>query len=190
MCAKKIILFNGPPRAGKDTASEFVLSENANCRLVKITEAVKNKAHKDYNLNVSHDFFEPNKDTPLDVFSGKTPREVYIETSETLREIHGENIVIEMFMDTVKSTDHDVIINPDIGYDFEAAKIIEEFGVENILLVRIHRDGKNFDNDCRNWIFAQGVKDVDILNSDMETFRNSIREAVAEFINPEPQLSC
>jgi len=94
---QKIIMFNGPPRAGKDTAGQIckhLLGEHAH--LVKFTDVVKEETHRQLGLSCPNDAYEALKDTPLAEFAGLTPRAAYIETSTRMKREHGPHIVAEM----------------------------------------------------------------------------------------------
>lgn len=58
----------------------------------------------------------------------------------------------------------------DSGFIEEALVQVEEFGKENVVLIRIHADGCNFDNDSRDYIDLadKGVACLDVFN-DKET---------------------
>ena len=146
---QKLVMFNGPPRAGKDTAGKICqefLGENMT--LTKFTTAVKDYAHETLGLNCSSDFYEALKDVKLKEFNGLTPREYYISTSEMLRAVDIE-AVSKMLLELLPDIKTDYVINTDVGMDYEAQGLADYFGAENCLLVRINRDGKSFENDCR-----------------------------------------
>ncbi len=79
----KIILVNGPPRSGKDTIGQL-LCQRLPLVLDKFARKLKEAAHALYGMpELPHDHFEACKDTPLEQFFGKSPRQVYIAVSET-----------------------------------------------------------------------------------------------------------
>lgn len=187
MSLKFVILFNGPPRTGKDTASDFLLGELPNSVMIKFTEPVKNMTHKRLGLDVSHGHYEELKDTKLVEFGNKTPRECYIETSLALREKNGENAVAKLFTESVLSTDAEVIINPDIGYDFEAEELLGVVDISKVLLFKVTRDCKSFDDDCRDWLTVDQkyseLKTIHIHNHDKAEFLQAVLGHVNEFVN-------
>ena len=186
MAPKFIILFNGPPRTGKDTVSEFLLKELQGSVIIKFTKPVKDMTHKKYNLDVEHDYYEDLKDTHLIEFQGKTPRESYIETSTNLREKEGNNAVAKLFVKEVLESTADIVINPDIGYDFEAEELFNSFDISNILLFKINREGKSFEHDCRDWLTVdtkyENLKTYNVFNDNKEEFISEVADYVRDFL--------
>ena len=186
----KIILLNGPPRCGKDTA-QLAMPDSIR---MKFAKPVKEGAHKAFGLmDADMDFFEDFKDKPLDEFFGATPRQVYISFSEDfMKKVTGDKKVfgkllakeIREFEDSVLEGGHTYMIT-DSGFRKEAEAIVEEFGAENVLLIRIYRGVLNFQGDSRSYIKLDdlGVKEKDIINMDIGDFKKTIKETVEEFTN-------
>lgn len=187
MAPRFIILFNGPPRTGKDTASEYLIQQLHSSVILKFTEPVKNMTHERLDLNVPHYHYETLKDTPLSEFEGLTPREAYIETSRKLRQEKGNNAVAKLFVESVMNSNEEIVINPDIGYDFEAEELFNAFDVNKVLLFKINRVDKTFENDCRTWLTVDKkypeLKTVFVDNDDKSVFLDSVLENVYGFIN-------
>lgn len=165
--AKVAILLNGPPRAGKDTAVEALaplLGEEA--EVLKFTQPVKDYTHRQAGLDCRHDAYEEQKDAPLREFGGRTPRQAYIETSARLKAEHGPDIVCRMFVEAIKNSPARIILNPDCGDDMEAEHVAEALGYDSVLVVRIHRDGHDFSQDCRTWVRGTRFATVDVHNED------------------------
>jgi hypothetical protein len=163
---QKIIMFNGPPRAGKDTAGQIcadLLGESLT--LVKFTEVVKAEAHRRLGLVCHPMAYEDLKDTPLPAFEGMTPREFYIRTSDDMKRVHGPHVVARRLVEKLQSIETPLIVNTDVGYDFEGIALMRHVGRENTLLVRLHRTGKTFDADCRGWVDLPGVETYDVENN-------------------------
>ena len=191
----KIILVNGPPRAGKDTAYEAV----PNSVRTKFAQAVKEGTHRCFGLDLhlyGMDYFEDCKDEPHEFFFGKTPREAYIAYSEMFmkpftgdKQVFGKLLArwIEDIYD--KWTDFNLPILPfivtDSGFRDEAVALVEAFGADNIKLIRVHRKGCNFDNDSRDYISLAdlGVEEEDIVNDNIEDYKQAIFNIVEEFNN-------
>jgi len=188
----KIILVNGPPRAGKDTAQEAV----QNSTRCKFAQAVKEGAHAAFGLDPREypmDVFEAVKDEPNVLFFGKTPREAYIAYSEMfMKPFTGDQQVFGKLL--ARWIDNWVENNPDInrpfivtdsGFRDEAVALVEEFGAGNIKLIRVHREGCNFDNDSRSYIKLDdlGVEEEDVVNNDIGDYKREIKLIVEEFCN-------
>lgn len=166
MASKKIILFNGPPRSGKDTATDAVIRScpSVDFHIVKFTEVVKDITHRDLGLPVYHDYYELLKDTPLTEFNGKSPRQAYITTSQKLKEKHGEDIVARLTAAKISNVEQDYIICPDVGYNFEAKALLAYADNNDCVLIRIHKAGHTFDNDCRERVEISDIANYDIVN--------------------------
>lgn len=164
MSNKRILLVNGPPRSGKDTVGH-ILRLHFHAKIDKFARRLKEMAHELYGLRgLAHDAYEEQKDTPLPVFKGKTPREIYIALSETyFKPLHGEDIFGHLLWDDIKD-ERGLIVITDSGFLPEARVLIDEVGVENVRLIRVHRPGSDFSGDSRSYISIPEVAEVDINN--------------------------
>lgn len=164
---KIAILLNGPPRCGKDTAVDALRSSfGVEGQVFKFTSPVKDMTHKNAGLDCQHDFFEELKDTPLDVFGGRTPRQAYIDTSADLKARYGIDAVAKLFVEAITASDASVILNPDVGDDMETECVADALSADCVLVIRIHREGRDFSKDCRTWVNTDRVKIVDVKNVD------------------------
>lgn len=183
---KRIVLFNAPPRAGKDTAANVLLSHLDVGEKIKFSDPVKRGTHGAYGLwHAGVDFFEDRKDQPCDEFLGITPRQAYINFSEKLmKPVHGPDVFGKLFVRTVGTSSSKVILVPDSGFYHEAVPAIEAYGADNILLVQIFMEGRNFDNDSRDYIKLPEVKTVHIWNrwGELDEFEKTICKVVGRWI--------
>jgi hypothetical protein len=177
------ILFNGPPRSGKDTvANRLAASLPVPNAVLKFTAPVKDLAHRRLGLHCAIDAYEVQKDTPLPEFRGLTPRETYIRTSEGLKAEKGVTAVADLFVQAMLALPVPLVINPDVGFDYEAEAVADALGPDNVLLVRIHREGRDFSNDCRSWVHVPRIPSVDLVNEEGRqdrTFQNARHAAEA-----------
>jgi len=185
----KIFLLNGPAGSGKDTAAAH-LQEYFEGKLVKFATPLKKAATAIYcdgdeKLFEHFDTFE-RKGIPEEIFFGKSCRQVQINISEYfLKPMHGEDVFGQILKQRIKraSTNYNLFFVSDSGFAPEAEVLIKEFGSENVVLIRIHRDGHTFDGDSRNYINLDqhNVRTYDIVNpnEDVGTFLSRLREVVA-----------
>lgn len=179
----KIILFNGPPGVGKDTIAEAVsrgqfitLSDVLRLPPLKFAAPLK-RAVRDLYLNGDQDLF--NKyDSPQEKnnakveFLGKSCRELQIAISETyFKPLHGEAVFGRLLASEIKhvlsknTRKPDNIFISDSGFVPEAQVLIDTFGAENIVLVRLYQEGKDFTGDSRSYIeLPSPVLTIDIDN--------------------------
>jgi hypothetical protein len=182
---KIAILFNGPPRAGKDTAVNALVEGIVdNYEIIKFTGPVKDLTHLNYGLSCAQDAYETNKDTPLADFNGKTPRQAYIETSSNLKKMNGSDAVAKLFVEAIHASDAEIILNPDVGDDMEALAVANSLGLENVLVLRIHTDGHDFSKDCRTWVQSHELTIIDIVNENgkRREFETEVAARVRSFL--------
>ena len=174
----KIILFNGPPRSGKDTAADIAYEmTNADPFMkssLKFAKVVKEGAHHTLGLirpngvPYAHGFFESNKDEKIREFRGFSPRETYIWYSEeVMKPRYGPAIFGEILADQIGPGAPDaVIFISDSGFLEEVEVLLDRYGPAALTLVRMHRSGCTFDGDSRSYLGLSdwGVKTFDIRN--------------------------
>lgn len=174
---RRIILLNGPPRSGKDTAGNHIMDRFGATR-ASFADELKTRTHGLYGIRgVSPLHFEDVKDQPLPEFLGLTPRQAYINTSELLlKQAHGKDVMGRLLLQNALVCPG-LYVAPDSGFVEEAHPIIEALGHENALLIRVHatKRGCTFTGDSRNFIGLARVKTYDVHNDDFGD------EAVARF---------
>lgn len=179
---KIVILFNGPKRAGKDTASAALADAAGTAvRLLKFTDPVKRLAHETRGIERPTWWFEPVKDAPLAEFGGLTPRQAYIATGDRLREERGEDAVAKLFVEAMAACGAEIVVGSDLGREAEAALAAEAVGAENVFILRIHRDGHDFREDCRGWIDVPGIRSEDVWNRGDASFVEEVVRRCAAF---------
>lgn len=182
----KVILFNGPPRSGKDTAADTAVELLGRRALkMKFADAVKAGTHVSYGISdVRPDYFELVKDEPCEDFFGLTPRQAYIHHSETyMKPLHGQDVFGRIMVKRMQSMPAEIAVVSDSGFIAEAKPVIDLVGAENVFLVRIHRVGCDFRNDSRSYIELKGVTTLDLKNDRRECFRYSAFGEVMEWLN-------
>lgn len=167
----KIILLNGPPGSGKDTAANFFHDEYGAYH-TKFAKALKEATHALYGLGaLPDDFFESTKNKPNAVFFGLSPRQAYIKVSEELvKPALGQRFFGEVMRETCKravADGNEVIVISDSGFAEEAQPLIREFGVANVRLLQIHAEarGCTFEGDSRSYISIPGVAPANVFNN-------------------------
>ena len=161
----KIVLLNGPPRSGK-TACAKMLTERIGedrCGILGFSYHLKHMVHAIYGLDDrgDPDMFDAVKSESLREFFFSTPREAYIWWSEKAAKVaHGDRFFGDMWLKRAKEMNKAFMFVPDCGFHSEVIPLIREYGPENLLLCRIHREGTSFANDSRNYI---DLRDSDVL---------------------------
>lgn len=148
-----LYLLNGPPRSGKDTVAQTLREMlPGQSRHVKLSQELKQRTHAMYGLaDRPAQYFEDVKDQPHEEFLGLTPRQAYIEAHERYwKPVHGEAILGELLAQRIKASGLDPhYIVSDAGDRPQTLPLLRQVGAENTVLIRIERDGCEWDN--RRW---------------------------------------
>lgn len=183
MTREHIYFLNGPPSSGKDTAGEM-LAEITGGRVAKFAGPLKQATHVLYaalsgaltheNLDqlLQHDAWEREKEVPMPLLFGRTPREVYIAVSELLcKPTHGIDFFGKVLLRNIRDWQAAnpgkpmIVCVTDSGFGHEAGPIVKHFGTENCTLIRLHRPDCTFEGDSRGYIELPGVNTIDIHNT-------------------------
>lgn len=181
----KIILFNGPPRSGKDTASNFALEFLGIAGVqYRFAAPLKKAVHGLFNLSPNIELFDAVKEQSLDVFFGMTPREAYIWMSEEVaKPKFGKDFFTRVAINAIKNYKDQFIIISDCGFKEEVIGLIAAFGAENIAIVHMERDGTSFEKDSRSYISDAGCKEFKIVNNgQLYNLRMDVEKVIEEFI--------
>lgn len=199
---KSLILLNGPPRCGKDTAGAIlerrIGGDGSVVWVEKVSRILKERTHALYGqvdrtgAPLPHDYFEDQKDTPLPEFLGLTPRQAYIAVSEKyLKPLHGEDALGKMLADDLAKTLNDpafpkprAVIVTDSGFRAESEPLAAM--AERTLLVHIHREGCTFEGDSRdywNWRAPHGPERsvIELVNPGTMEGYERVLESVVEW---------
>lgn len=184
----KVIILNAPPRSGKDTIAKL-FEENHNFPIVSFKRPMFNIASCILGETAYQVFIEV-YDTDLkdskkfDFLGGMTCREFMIWISEEIVKPKFGNKHFGWLMSEAleeMSEDCNTFICSDGGFPDEVEALID-FGHE-VHLVRMHRDGFNFDNDSRDYIHLSGTYaerakqyDINMIDGNPE---HSMREIAA-----------
>jgi len=167
---KYIILFNGPPGSGKDAiASEFQLQYPERTHICKFADNIRQTIFAIF-PHVNKDNYDELKNKPLGGIYGQdiTLRQFIIKYAEQFmkpqfgKDIFGmitcQNIHNILRNDKEKK----FIMVTDLGHQSELESVIQSFPNENIkiILIKLTREGCNFEGDSRYYI------DVKQLNED------------------------
>lgn len=167
---KKVVLFNGPPGVGKDTAvsiaKSFLTGAYGAGQLIgyrpvsmKFADPLKQAAHALLGIPYSCDYYEKEfgnawKNGPQPEFFGQSPRAVYISLSESFaKETFGIQVFGQVAARRVAlEKSANVFLFSDSGFTDEALPIIKLVGVENVYVVELSRPGHDFSGDSRGYI--------------------------------------
>lgn len=186
---RRVILFNGPKRVGKDTATDVALRLCHDLGIpvysLKVAEPLKSAFHVLHGFDgVPADFFEKVKDQPVPELGGMKPRDGYIDLSENyVKPKYGDDHFGKVAVTRIKRLAEGVVVISDCGFDAEVAHISAAFGEENVHLIRLYRP----DHDFEPWVEGKGgdsrgyvshtYEDGEIRNDGtLEQFQDEVRE--------------
>jgi len=168
----KVIIFNGPPGSGKDTLGTMMHDfmhkqghrktylQSFKSPLVDIALAVSGVERAQWNYWYSKD-----KEIARDELGGLSCREFLIKISEkTIKPVFGKGYFGARVSKTLLNG---VNIFTDGGFVEEVEEIINVVGAQNVIIVRLHREGHTFKKDSRNYIYIPAVAQFDVNNVDV-----------------------
>lgn len=180
-----VILFNGPPGAGKDTAVSAYEAHGRyfNIEKRKFAESVKIGAHALFGLFNERGqpypaaMFEAVKNEPRTEFWGMSPRAAYIWYSEeVMKPKWGPGVFGRIEAQKLKKDR--VHLFSDSGFAPEAEEVAKIAGKRNMLLVRLFRPGHTFEGDSRSYISLPGVDSIDLTNDGGPSFLKTVAHEV------------
>jgi len=182
---KRIILFNGPPRSGKDTAARFVYSDNPFIHWFRFSQPLKDMVSAMFTLNSTDaKVIEEHKDNKLPLLFDNTFRELQIWLSEEcMKHRFGKDIFGRLARRRVENSLAKLFINSDCGFVEEAIPLLDLVGPKNMLIVQIHREGYDFSKDSRSYITLPGVQTVKLVNQGkLRDYEYNVQAVVKEWL--------
>lgn len=201
----KIILLNGPPSSGKDTAAKHIRQSinegilkpwpdtpkpwtNVPMRVVldRMSMPIKRAFAGTMNLPITEDGevhpWESQKSAIIPEF-GISYRQWQIDFSESFLKDYDLAIFGKLLVARIRRRFERGIANlmviPDCGFQVEIATIYSAFPPEDILLVRCHRPGFTFAGDSRSYVHApQGCAVFDPINELQHQYLEQIEAGV------------
>ena len=146
---KKIVCFNAPPESGKDTGALF-LQKTFGGEIYSIASPIKKIVADIYKVPISK--LEKNKNQSLPELLSCTPRECYIQYGEAIKQLHGDNYWIDFTIERIKNSQENLFFITDLGFQKELNQLVKTFEIENVLLLKLFRQGCTFDNDSRYYV--------------------------------------
>jgi len=149
-----ILVFNGPPRSGKDLSCDFLRNEMGFAQL-----SFKEQLFLDTFevFSVPQEWFmenyDQNKEVPYRELGGKTKRQALIHTSENvMKPKHGSDYYGVVLAGKIKDGVNYCL--SDGGFVHEILPLINRIGAANIAIVQLHRNGCDYSSDSRSYIYG------------------------------------
>ena len=167
----KIILLNAPPNTGKDTIADYVVEkygftkEQFKNPLFTIAATLLGMTLEDFLLKYQDRQWKESVHPLL----GISVRQLLIKTSEEwTKPLLGNRAFGVLAAERMQHNTN--YIFSDSGFIEELDPIVEKFGAENILVVRIMREGCSYNGDSRSYLkyehlFSMGVETPLFINN-------------------------
>jgi len=177
-----LILFNGPPGSGKDECARHMYKRTT-VHWFRYSQPIKDGIRAMFALTeAEYADAEKKKDEPSKMFFGKTFREVQISFSEQWAKVFFSNQIFgHLALRRVKKSISTVFVCSDSGFATEVEPFFQHFHKDDVLLIKLHRPGKSFSADSRNYIDLPGVMTIK-LNNDASL--NTLFENVDMIVTP------
>lgn len=166
-----IILLNGPPGSGKDTAAtiiqDWLSNHDLQSQITRFSSPIKRAFAGFIGASEVDELGEStlharDKDSPLPILNNRSYRDWQIAFSEDFIKPHyGENTFAQLLVDEIYQSEHSIIrgrfwIISDCGFQSEVDYFTESFDPAAIALFRIQRPGHTFAKDSRQYVEPKG----------------------------------
>lgn len=187
----KVIVFNSPPGAGKDSAADYLKSceeyshatrRQFKDRLFEITCAIYGVPIEDFTGPM---YTRTNKEKPYNRLDGLSPRQALIRVSEDIIKPNFSKMYFGRAMAAQCAKD-DLTLISDSGFIDELVPVAIEVDPENVLVIRIFREGYTYANDSRDYLdpdqlARMGVLTADIRNNGTEEQLHEQAKKIVDF---------
>lgn len=164
-----ILICNGAPGSGKDAICEYLKTKNF--KHIEFKEQLFIDTINEFNVDEKW-FFEgytrEQKDIPEERLGGKSRRTALIHTSENVyKKKYGNDYYGRQAANKMKPYGSYCI--SDGGFIEELSHIINKFGKDDILMIRLYRTGSSFEGDSRKYINCANTIDTYICGEKTNT---------------------
>ena len=187
---KKVLIFNAPPNAGKDISADYVCQriDGRHCEM-KMPLHLMTARLLDMSIKEYLELYEDHKDAPNLMKLSQLMNYWDNPTSYSVREFYihlSENVMKPTFGRDVfghyagKNLVHGWNVFSDGGFNEEVKALQEYTDKKNIIVVKIQRDGCNFENDSRGWIDDTLVGETIYMenNNGLDTWERKLDELI------------
>jgi hypothetical protein len=193
------IVFNGPPRSGKDTAVKLLTPYNnsifsrVHILHEKFSKPMKQAisgwlgAEIDY---IGNSPFDAEKDMTIKILN-KSYRQAQIDLFDHMQDKYGPTILADFLWrrvityNTFRKTDDKplLVFISDGGKTVETNKLTDFISPDNLLTFHIRRMGCNFRSDNREYTFTTKGNHYTIENTNLEEYEQELKKAIHPFLS-------
>lgn len=179
----RVVLLNGPPRAGKDTIGEMLVQSIPRSVVLRFAQPIIDYMFKVHGIRMS----DVAKDEPHPNLCGRTPRQVAIHYSERMcKPLFGQDYFGHEAVKLMRKQPRGIetATFTDSGFVNEAVPVLKE--ATSMVVVRVHRRGSTFHGDSRSYwpVWPSGVAREIEFDNDAEDLK-SLRAKVKADLVPE-----
>ena len=186
----RVVLLNGPPSSGKDTAAQL------------LRNALKHTHHRQfkrvlyaavcYHYHVLDEDWKRlyrSKDQPSEELGGLTPRQALIHVAENLiKPNYGSDYVARRALKDIDPSK--VSVFSDCGFSEEVVASCETVGCDNVLLIRLWRDDTSFEEDVRDYLYPDYCQTIDVENNgSADELCMTLLSVIIPWLHPEKPTS-
>lgn len=189
----KLILLNGPPRSGKDTAARF-FARKYNAKVIALATPLRNIVREMFGVSdlIWRDLVleKLDKADPQLCFGGKSFREVQIEVATFIRATYGDDFfIMRCITELQRSSASTIAVISDVGFQIEADLLSAWARPHNTMLLQLEKSGTSFDVDSRSYVnIPHGVHAICIDNRhDLELYEMQLQRAIDAWMTRFPQ---
>ncbi len=186
-----VVGFNGPPESGKDTMADMLADHmdaqgvSASIRMESLSMPLRKVAYAmvDWKGATDGPDYARFKETHFGLL-GVTGRQIMIDVSERfLKPTYGIEVMAKLLLERNEGF-HGVLLVRDCGFQIEIDPIAKAVGAKNLYLAQVHRKGKDFSNDSREWVYNPdgGFMRVD-NNGSLEALRTEAGRLYGRLVN-------
>lgn len=194
----KTILLNGPPSSGKDYAARVIRQHVGRGRIAyldRMSMPIKRAFAGMMNLYIDPEGnvepWEARKEEVIPIL-GVSYRQWQIDFSEVFMKGYGIDIFARLFLERLRvlklfregAKREAIMVVPDCGFAVEVTTLRDAMDMQDLLLVRLFREGCDFAKDSRGYISKNIplLVSTEIKNNGTEEFDKELQELVERFL--------
>jgi hypothetical protein len=185
-----IILLNGPPRSGKDTAAEFIIQLLGNSKVhhEKFSKPMKSGLRRmfdysDTEMKALEKYKETEQVTAHEDRGLISWRQMQIELFKHLERVYGEDVLGRIFLQRNRNNGKMHTVISDAGRTVELAPLIKQVPYGQLGLIRLSRPGCSYAGDIREDVKSEGIEHVAHIDNihDKDMYKVQIRRVLIQW---------